>query len=71
MKNNKNKKRLVLKSKWQTVLEVMATMALILIVTTADSEWTIEYFKFLGILIGVFTLSIAIIYKFCDTTKYQ
>lgn len=66
----KNKK-LVLKSKWQTVLEIIATLSFILIVTTVDSEWTIEYFKFLGILIGVFALSVSIIYRFCDLSKYQ
>jgi hypothetical protein len=66
----KNKKR-VLKSKWQKVLEFIAVTSLLLIVSTADSEWTIEYFRFLGILIGAFTLSVAIIYKFCDLSKYQ
>jgi MFS superfamily sulfate permease-like transporter len=66
----KNKK-LVLKSKWQTVLEVLGTLAFILIVTTVDSEWTVEYFVFLGIAIGVLVSCASIIRKFGDLTKYE
>ena len=65
------KKRLVLKSKWQTVLEVLGTLAFILIVTTVESDWTIEYFVFLAIAIGTLTSCVSIIRKFGDLTKYE
>lgn len=66
----KNKKR-VLKSKWQKVLEIIAIVSIMLIVATADSEWCIEYFEFFGVLVCAFAFSVAIIYKFCDLSKYQ
>lgn len=65
------KKRLVLKSKWQTMLEVLGTLAFILIVTTVESDWTIEYFVFLAIAIGVLASCVSIIRKFGDLTKYE
>lgn len=65
------KKRLVLKSKWQTMLEVLGTLAFILIITTVESDWTIEYFVFLAIAIGVLASCVSIIRKFGDLTKYE
>ena len=65
------KKRLVLKSKWQTMLEVLGTLAFILIVTTVESDWTIEYFVFLAIAIGTLASCLSIIRKFGDLTKYE
>lgn len=65
------KKRLVLKSKWQTMLEVLGTLAFILIVTTVESDWTIEYFVFLAIAIGILASCVSIIRKFGDLTKYE
>lgn len=65
------KKRLVLKSKWQTVLEVLGTLAFILIVSTVESDWTIEYFVFLAIAIGILVSCVSIIRKFGDLTKYE
>ena len=70
MKNKKNK-RLVLKSKWQTMLEVLATLASLLVVATVDSDWSIAYFVFLGIQILVVVVSVKVIQHFGDTTKYQ
>ena len=64
-------KRLVLKSKWQTMLEVLGTLAFILIVTTVESEWTVEYFVFLAIAIGTLASCVSIIRKFGDLTKYE
>ena len=64
-------KRLVLKSKWQTVLEVLGTLAFILIVTTVESDWTIEYFVFLGIAIGVLVSCASLIRRFGDLSKYE
>ena len=65
------KKRLVLKSKWQTVLKVLGTLAFILIVTTVESDWTVEYFVFLAIAIGTLASCVSIIRKFGDLTKYE
>ena len=65
------KKRLVLKSKWQTVLEVLATIASLLVVATVDSDWSIAYFVFLSIQILVVVVSVKVIQHFGDTTKYQ
>ena len=65
------KKRLVLKSKWQTVLEVLGILAFILIVTTVESDWTIEYFVFLAIAIGILASCVSIIRKFGNLTKYE
>lgn len=65
------KKRLVLKSKWQTMLEVLGTLAFILIVTTIESDWTIEYFVFLAIAIGILASCVSLIHKFGDLTKYE
>ena len=66
----KNKK-LVLKSKWQKVLEVLVALSLMLIVSTADSEWSTGYFVFLGIQVLVFVGSAKVIEHFGDTSKYQ
>lgn len=53
------------------MLEVLGTLAFILIVTTVESDWTIEYFVFLVIAIGVLTSCVSIIRKFGDLTKYE
>ena len=64
MKKNNKKTRFVLKKGWQRLLEIIATLAFILLVTTVDSDWTIEYFKFVGILIAMFSISVTLITKF-------
>lgn len=47
------KKKMVLKDWVQKVLGGLVATAVMLIVTTADSEWSKEYFIFLGICILV------------------
>lgn len=71
MKNKKNKKRLVLKGKVQTILEFIAATAFSLFVMSVDSDWTIEYFKFVGVLVLVFAICVLIIRKFGDLTRYE
>lgn len=71
MKNQKNKKRLVLKESVQTTLEFIATAMVVLFVSSVDSEWTIGYFKFVAILGVIFTVCVAIIRKYGDLTKYE
>jgi hypothetical protein len=67
----KKNKRLILKEKWQVVLECTIITAVSLIVTTIDSDWTIEYLTFVGILLLITIASVKIIQKFGNTTKYQ
>jgi len=71
MKNKKNKKKLVLKESIQTTLEFIAMTTFILFVSSVDSEWTIEYFKFIGVLAIIFTACVATIHKYGDLTKYE
>lgn len=71
MKNKKNKKKLVLKGKVQTILECIGMTAFSLIITTADSDWSLPYFKFLGIQILILVLCILIIKKYGNTKKYE
>ena len=71
MKKNNKKTRFVLKSKWQTLLEFIATLAVVLFVSSVDSEWTKEYFQFVGILAIAFTTSVMLIRKFGNLDKYQ
>lgn len=71
MKKNNKKTRFVLKKGWQTLLEAIATLAFVLFVSTVDSDWTVEYFKFVGILVAMFSVSVALIVKFGNLDKYQ
>lgn len=71
MKKNNKKTRFVLKKGWQTLLEVIATLAFVLFVSTIDNDWTIEYFKFVGILVAMFSVSVTLIVKFGNLDKYQ
>jgi hypothetical protein len=69
MKKNNKKTRFVLKKGWQTLLEIIATLTFMLLVSTVDSDWTIEYFKFVGILIAMFSVSVTLIAKFGNPNK--
>jgi hypothetical protein len=71
MKKNKKKTRFVLKSKWQTLLEFIAITSIMLIVSSVDSEWTKEYFQFVGILTITFTTCVLLIKKFGNPKRYQ
>lgn len=71
MKKNKKKTRFVLKAKWQTLLELIASIAFVLFVSTVDSEWTIEYFRFVGIVLAILCGSVALIVKFGNLERYQ
>lgn len=63
-KKNNKKTRFVMYTGWQTLLELIAILSVILFVSSIDSEWTKEYFIFVGILTIAFMVSTTLIHKF-------
>lgn len=57
-------KKLVLKNWLDKTLKVSATLSLILIVCTIDSEWTSEYLIFLAINIITFVVNAQMLIKY-------
>lgn len=57
-------KKLVLKNWLDKTLKVLATLSLMLIVCTIDSEWTSEYLIFLAINVITFVVSAQILIKY-------
>lgn len=57
-------KRLVLKEKIQKIIEVLMMISLMLIISTIESDFTLEYLIFLGINIIVFGGCAKILLKF-------
>lgn len=63
-KKNNKKTRFVMYSGWQTLLELIAILSVILFVSSIESNWSKDYFIFVGILITAFVVSTTLIHKF-------
>lgn len=66
IKNKKNnKKRFVMYKGWQLLLEfITVSCVMVIVMSLVESEWTLEYFKVVGILAMVATVCGVLIHKF-------
>jgi len=65
MKKKTNKKSTFkLYAGWQTLLEFIAVSCVGLFVMSVDSEWTVQYFQFVGVLVVLGTVSGTILHKY-------
>ena len=58
------KKRIVFKKWLNNLLIGVATLSFMLIATTIDSEWTIQYLQFVGVNGGLFLVSTLLLAKY-------
>lgn len=63
-KKNNKKTRFVMYSGWQTLLELITILSVILFVSSVESNLNKEYFIFVGILTTTFVVSTTLIHKF-------
>lgn len=56
-------KKVVFKKWLNNLLVGVATLAFVLIATTIDSEWTIEYLQFVGVNVALFGASALLLAK--------
>ena len=65
MKKKTNKKSTFeLYTGWQLLLEFLAISSVSLFVMSIESQWTKEYFIFVGVLAIVFIVSASLLHKF-------
>ena len=64
-------KKLVLKNWVEKMVQTLFVISLMLIICSADSEWSKEYFIFLIINILVFVISAKILKKYSKTIDKQ
>lgn len=58
------KKQLTLKKGIENLLLIITTLSFILIMTTIESEWTLEYLVFVLINVGIIAINVKILKRY-------